>query len=69
MNKRKLHLQEVVYLGGQLIDHTAGLLRPHVLLRLAGDELLVPGAARGELQQEVRSLLVAGQAAETILVE
>ena len=67
LNKAKLNLEKVVYLGGQLIDQSAGLLSPQILLRLGHHELLVSGPSRSELQQEVRSFLISGHASEAIL--
>ena len=66
-SQTKLYLQEVVYLGRQLVDHITVLLRPQVLLWLGNHEFPVSGPSRSELQQEVRSLLIAGHASEAIL--
>ena len=61
------HLQELVDLVGQLVDDGGVCLLGDLLLGLLGDELVVAGAARGELQQEVWPLLVASHASHTVL--
>ena len=67
LNKAKPNLEKVVYLGGQFIDQSASLLSPQILLWLGHHELPVSGPSRSELQQEVRSFLIAGHASEAIL--
>ena len=52
---------------GQLVDEGGVCLLGDLLLGFLGDELVVAGAAGGELQQEVRPLLVTSHAPHTVL--
>ena len=62
-----LYLEELVDLGGELVDHGAGDLGLYLLLGPLHHQLLVPRAPGGELEQEVRPLLVTSHAPETVL--
>ena len=61
------YLQKLVDLVGQLVDEGGVCLLGDLLLGFLGDELVVAGAAGGELQQEVRPLLVTSHAPHTVL--